>query len=376
MAEEVRPDRSSTYLLLKSSSVPFSGDTFSRFGDSIFLVDPIIFKSFDRKLNDRWLSYLQAWLQSGLQIAPPPKDWKLMHLKRAYLVSRFLIAEERNKHRRFFNKDIECRLLNLEISHFSDLVSLDQSETIFRWMSPFEAEVKTRSKVLGKAITKIIAMIPIHWTYIVHNKIQEPFHIGDWFILDQEETSISKITGFTADLLLANQYALDENKTIVLSSRRLVIRLKTEVVKACVLETPNNKLFYCGNFDNSKLLLSPISWKTNAGKSIPFLSFSVQNSYHAIVHSKDKTIPTINRWARILSFSIADQWKMMVRYLHDAILNNKCKEILYKIYTQVLPVGSNIESLDIPVSAPFAIQQKMSCTYLSSAPESHIYGPG
>jgi hypothetical protein len=33
---------------------------FPGFGDSIFLVDPIIIKSFDRKLNDRWLSYLQA----------------------------------------------------------------------------------------------------------------------------------------------------------------------------------------------------------------------------------------------------------------------------------------------------------------------------
>jgi hypothetical protein len=97
-------------------------------------------------------------------------------------------------------------------------------------MSPFEAEIKTRSKVLGKAITKIIAMIPIHWSHIVYNKIQEPFHIGDWFVLDQEETSISKITGFTADLLLAYQYALDEDKAIVLSSRRLVIRLKTEVI--------------------------------------------------------------------------------------------------------------------------------------------------
>jgi hypothetical protein len=44
-------------------------------------------------------------------------------------------------------------------------------------------------------------------------------------------------------LLLANQYALDEHKAIVLSSNRLVISLKTEVVKACVLETLD-KIFY------------------------------------------------------------------------------------------------------------------------------------
>jgi hypothetical protein len=101
---------------------------FPDFGDAIFLVDPIIIKSFDRKQNDRWLSYLQAWLQSGLQIAPPPKDYRCI-LKEPIWFSRFLIAEERNKHGRFFNKDIECRLLNLEISHISDLVSLYQSET-------------------------------------------------------------------------------------------------------------------------------------------------------------------------------------------------------------------------------------------------------
>jgi hypothetical protein len=137
-------------------------------------------------------------------------------------------------------------------------------------MSPFEAEVKTRSKVLGKAITKIIAMIPIHWTHIVYNKIQEPFHIGDWFVLDQEGTSISKITEYTADLLLANQYALDENKTIVLSSRRLTIRLKTEVVKACVLETPDKKLLYCGNFKNSNFCSLGFPGRQMKGKSFPF----------------------------------------------------------------------------------------------------------
>jgi hypothetical protein len=37
---------------------------------------------------------------------------------------------------------------------------------------------------------------------------------------------------------------------------------------------------------------------------------------------------------------------------------------------------SHVISLDIQVSAPFAIQRKMSCTYLFSAPESLNYGPG
>jgi hypothetical protein len=98
--------------------------------------------------------------------------------------------------------------------------------------------------VLGKAITKIIAMIPIHWSHIICNKIQEPFLIGDWFVLDQEKTSISKITGFTAELLLANQYALDEDKAIVLSSRRLVIRLKTEIIRVHACLKPPIRNFF------------------------------------------------------------------------------------------------------------------------------------
>jgi hypothetical protein len=33
----------------------------------------------------------------------------------------------------------------------------------------------------------------------------------------------------------------------------------------------------------------------------------------------------------------------MLKYLHDPILENKTKEILFKFYSQVLSVGSNIE---------------------------------
>jgi hypothetical protein len=147
-----------------------------------------------------------------LQVHDRPKDYRCI-LNEPIWFSKFLIAEERNKSGRFFNKDIECRLVNLGISHLSDLVSLDQSQTRFCWISPFEAEVKTRSKVLGKAITKIIAMILIYWSHIVYNKIREAFHMGDWFVLDSdpEDISISKITGMTDDLLLVNQHALDEH---------------------------------------------------------------------------------------------------------------------------------------------------------------------
>jgi hypothetical protein len=34
----------------------------------------------------------------------------------------------------------------------------------------------------------------------------------------------------------------------------------------------------------------------------------------------------------------------MLKYLHDPILENKTKEVLYKIYSQVLPVGTNVEN--------------------------------
>jgi hypothetical protein len=54
-----------------------------------------------------------------------------------------------------------------------------------------------------------------------------------------------------------------------------------------------------------------------------------------------------------VSRPIEHQWKAMFHYLHDPIISNRCKEILYKLYTQVLPVGTNIEKFGKPKNCCF-----------------------
>jgi hypothetical protein len=138
-----------------------------------------------------------------------------------------------------------------------------------------------------------------------------------------------------------------------------------------VLDTPEKTLVYCGNYKNSKLLLSRISWTLNDFKRISFFYFSVQDSYCAIINKMDKSISAIYRWERILLFPIDGQWKTMIHYIHDPILSNKCKEILYKIYTQVLSVGANIQKFGHPSECPFCGQKEteihlfVSCTRVS-----------
>jgi hypothetical protein len=138
-----------------------------------------------------------------------------------------------------------------------------------------------------------------------------------------------------------------------------------------VLDTPEKNFVYCGNYKNSKLLLSKISWTISDLKKIPFFYFSVQSSYRAIINKIDKTISAINRWERMLSFPIEGQWKTMFHYIHDSILSNKCEEVVYKIYTHVLPVGANIQKFGHPSECPFCGQKEteihlfVSCTRVS-----------
>jgi hypothetical protein len=181
-----------------------------------------------------------------------------------------------------------------------------------RWYSSFEAELVTGSKVLGGALFKVIQSIPVLWTYTVCNKIVEPFQIHDWCVLKSVTTdglnisSISNVIRTTANMLLAQQYALNaRNKcSVIPAPTRLSILPKSQVIKACVLNTPGKTLVYCGNYKNSKLLLSRISWTLNDLKNIPFFHFSAQNSYRAIINKIDKSISAIDRWERILLFPI------------------------------------------------------------------------
>jgi hypothetical protein len=46
----------------------------------------------------------------------------------------------------------------------------------------------------------------------------------------------------------------------------------------------------------------------------------------------------------------------MLKYLHDPILENKTKEVLFKIYSQVLPVGTNVEKFGYATTCSFCQQ--------------------
>jgi hypothetical protein len=58
-------------------------------------------------------------------------------------------------------------------------------------MSLAEAESKTGSKILAEAIMNNIYSLLPTWGLILHNKVREPFHIGDWFIDVNEQTTDS-----------------------------------------------------------------------------------------------------------------------------------------------------------------------------------------
>jgi hypothetical protein len=43
----------------------------------------------------------------------------------------------------------------------------------------------------------------------------------------------------------------------------------------------------------------------------------------------------------------------MLKYLHDPIFENKTKEVLFKIYSQVFPVGINVEKFGYATTCSF-----------------------
>jgi hypothetical protein len=46
----------------------------------------------------------------------------------------------------------------------------------------------------------------------------------------------------------------------------------------------------------------------------------------------------------------------MLKDLHDSILENKTKEVLFKIFSQVLPVGTNVEKFGYATTCSFCQQ--------------------
>lgn len=330
-------------------------------GLSILSSDPIITKIFGNDSAGRWFGFLQAWLHSGLKVAEPPKDYHCI-MNESLWFNRHMLYPNRNKHGRFLSKAVEDRLIRRGFTRVSDLISSTATYPDKQmFMSLDEAEEKTGSRVLAKALHMIIYdVIPLGWKMIVHRKIREPFQPGDWFIERSAAASngspaiVYQVRNVSQSLLLGQAYLFSD---VSLLHRQLPISVKLHhidhVIKASVLRDHDDQLIYCGNYLTSNLLLSRLSWTGANSQTIKFFDFSVKLVDKAILESKDKSIPAIVRWNRIMAVPIDDIWKQMFKYIQDPIINNRCKEVLYKIYTQVLPVGTNIERFGKPNNCCF-----------------------
>jgi hypothetical protein len=231
-------------------------------------------------------------------------------------------------------------------------------------MSHTEAESRTGSMVLANAIMKKICSLPPSWGLIMHNEVREPFCIGDWFIDSNEPTpdspfQIFRTTFVSGDHLVGESFRfsnLNSSTNLLIKS---IISVKILPISQCIKASVfhlQGKFFYCGNYLTSKLLLSRISWQYNDNLKLTFFNFSISSIYKAVLFKEDKTIPALLRWERILSFSISSSWKSMLKYLHDPILENKTKDVLFKIYSQVLPVGTNVEKFGYATTCSFCQQ--------------------
>jgi hypothetical protein len=195
----------------------------------------------------------------------------------------------------------------------------------------------------------------------MHNKVRASFCTGDWFIDSNEPTpnspfQIFKTTFVSGNQLVGESFRFSNSSTnLLIKSQSVKILPISQRIKASVFHLQGN-FFYCGNYLTSKLLLSRIYWQCNDIKKIFFFDFSISSIYKALLFKKDKTIPALLRWERILTFSISPSWKSMLKYLHDPILENKTKEVLFKIYSQVLPVGTNVEKFGYATTCSFCQQ--------------------
>lgn len=330
----------------------FFDKRFPGLGPSIFIADPIITKSFGCT-DGRWFGFLRSWLLSGSHVSKPPKDYLCILNESLWFNRHMQVDPYRNKRGRSFCKSTEDRLIQFGFTHVSSLISSTQNDPDkLYFLSYEESMARTGSRVLADAIKKIIYdRLPFGWTMIVHRKIREPFQVGDWFI-DQSAADVDKpatvyrVSNVAHTLILGEAYSMVNCETgLLLKSSPIAIVLLPvcQIIKACVLICRKTQFYYYGDYTSCRLLLSRISWTCPNFRDTQFQDFSVRTLYRAIIGKTCQLIPAISRWNRILSFSIDNNWKSMIRYIHDPIFNNRTKETLYKLYTQVLPVGTNIE---------------------------------
>jgi hypothetical protein len=136
---------------------------------------------------------------------------------------------------------------------------------------------------------------------ILHNKVREPFHIGDWFINVNEQnpdspSQVFKITLMSDNHLIGRRFCFSNTATNLLIQTDILVQILPSIqcIKASVFHL-DGKFFYCGNYLTSKLLLSRISWQIDDSKIVSFFDFSVSSIYKALLFKKDKSIPAVTR---------------------------------------------------------------------------------
>jgi hypothetical protein len=279
--------------------------------DSIFLTDRSIISTLQTGPS-RWFSYLAAWFDSGLLVAPPPSDYDCI-LNEPIWFNRFLYLVSNSKHGRLLDKNIENSLIRRGFLHLSDLLSMSPSTgSSSPWLSEEDAIFKAGSTKLGSGLFSIINLIPADWSNIVRKKIRESFRIGDKVISMSDCTSLPYLVYRILDCLQSKllcdafRFVHGSNAPLFVKANFEVSLSKASIVKACVFEMTTLQcefpvFIYCGNYRSSKLLLSRLSWNAGAS-SIGFFDLKVKVIYAAIMDAKPSTISAIEKWDKHLHF--------------------------------------------------------------------------
>jgi hypothetical protein len=247
---------------------------------------------------------LQAWLQSGVQVAAPPKDYHCI-LNESLWFNRHLSYPYANKNCRPFGKPIEDRLIRCGFTHICDLLSSTAgTSNELKFISLDKAQERTGSQMLAGIVHKIIyQIIPFVWLMIINRKIREPFQSGDWSIEKSataalRPTTIYRVRNITQSLMLFEAYVFTEIATGKLrTSMPGSVKLIpiSQAIKACVIKDQECQFFYCGNYSTFKLLLSRLSLTDANSRRFTCFNYSVKSVYQAVMEIKGKIIPAVVR---------------------------------------------------------------------------------
>lgn len=331
--------------------------------DAIFISHPSVLKSYFP--SNRWALYLRAWLLSNLNVAQPPSDFECI-LNEALWYNRFILDANGVPYK---PPKSAVLLTNPPPIFIADIVARDSASVVttskLRFLDAPELYIKHGPR-MAQQILRIIPSISVYWRKCLTAKIREAFQRDEWVVLRSEAvrtppTKIFRIIDTSIrGKIMAEPHILSKTCRIAESSHvgpPEVLLLKANVVKAIVIgfaprsSSKNAKasLYYTGNYMTSKLLLSRITWSTGQhfNKSpeadrVPFEQFQVKSIYHAIMSVRDTTIRSFTNWVSTVPNHHFD-WHEIMMYIHDTKLDSRARQILYKICTRAMMVGTRVK---------------------------------